>query len=188
MGLFDGIPSGAVVENVGIVNGSVTGNSNVGGIAGGSTGTISCSYLDGSVVGKMCVGGLVGHNGGTVSNSYVTGSVSGYMYVGGLVAMHSKGNVSNSYVTGSVSGDVQLGALVGYYIGGSVSNSFWDREASGVEESEGGTEKTTVEMKELATFSGAGWNIVPVTPGERNSGYTWNIVDGETYPFLSWQS
>ena len=187
VGLFDSILTGAVIENLGIVNGSMTGNSNVGSIAGGSMGAINRSYSGESVSGKMCVGGLVGHNGGTVTNSYVTGNVSGDMYVGGLVAMHSKGDVSNSYVTGSVSGDVRVGALVGYYVGGSVNNSFWDTETSGQSTSDGGTGKTTAEMKNIATFSGAGWNITTVGPGERNTSYLWNIVDGQTYPFLSWQ-
>jgi hypothetical protein len=36
---------------------------------------------------------------------------------------------------------------------------------------------------------GAGWNIVAVAnPATRNPSYTWNIIDGQTYPFLSWQS
>ena len=71
----------------------------------------------------------------------------------------------------------------------SVRNSFWDLEISGMEGSDGGTGKTTAEMQDIATFSGAGWNIVAVGgSGERNPAYIWNIVDGETYPFLSWQS
>jgi hypothetical protein len=52
-----------------------------------------------------------------------------------------------------------------------------------------GTGKTTAEMKNVATFSGAGWSIVAVFhPGTPNASYIWNIVDGGTYPFLSWQS
>jgi hypothetical protein len=43
-------------------------------------------------------------------------------------------------------------------------------------------------MKSIATFSGADWNIIAVDPGETNESYIWNIVDGDTYPFLSWQS
>ncbi len=187
-GLFDVILRGAVVENVGIVNGSVTGGTGVGVLAGGSTGTISCSYCDGAVTGDMSVGGLVGQNGGTVTDSYVTGSVSGTMYVGGLVAMNSLGTVNNCYFTGSVSGNVYVGGLAGRNIDGSVSNSYWDREASGIEDSEGGTGKSTAEMKNLTTFSDAGWSIIAVAPDERNPSYSWNIVDDETYPFLSWQS
>jgi hypothetical protein len=43
-------------------------------------------------------------------------------------------------------------------------------------------------MKNIATFSGAAWNIIAVAnPGTRNPAYTWNIANGVTYPFLSWQ-
>jgi hypothetical protein len=69
-----------------------------------------------------------------------------------------------------------------------VRNSFWDIETSGQSTSAGGTGKTTAEMKNLATFAGAVWDIVAVDHGETNPAYTWNIVDGETYPFLGWQS
>jgi hypothetical protein len=58
-----------------------------------------------------------------------------------------------------------------------------------MEESDGGTGKTTAEMKSITTFSGAAWNIVAVASvGVRNPAYIWNIVTGVTYPFLSWQS
>jgi hypothetical protein len=44
-------------------------------------------------------------------------------------------------------------------------------------------------MKNISTFSGAGWGIVAVADsGTRNIACIWNIVDGVTYPFLSWQS
>jgi len=43
-------------------------------------------------------------------------------------------------------------------------------------------------MKNITTFSGAEWDIITVNSlGERNPAYIWNIVDDETYPFLSWQ-
>jgi hypothetical protein len=43
-------------------------------------------------------------------------------------------------------------------------------------------------MQDISTFTGAAWDIIAVAnPGERNTSYIWNIVDGETYPFLSWQ-
>ena len=52
----------------------------------------------------------------------------------------------------------------------------------------GGTGKTTAEMKDIATFSGVGWDIIAVAdPGTRNPVYTWNMVNDATYPFLSWQ-
>jgi hypothetical protein len=104
------------------------------------------------------------------------------------VGINYYGSVSNSYSTGSVTGSTQVGGLVGYNKG-TVNNSLWDIETSGQTTSDGGTGKTTAEMKSITTFSGAGWNIIVVAdPGTRDPAYMWNIVDGATYPFLSWQS
>jgi len=88
-----------------------------------------------------------------------------------------------------VSGNNGVGGLVGANEEeGTVSDSFWDTETSGQTTSDGGTGKTTAEMQDIAIFSGAGWNIIAVAPGTTNPAYTWNIVNGVTYPFLSWQS
>jgi hypothetical protein len=96
--------------------------------------------------------------------------------------------VSNSYSTGSVAGNESVGGLTGSNDEATVSNSFWDTETSGQATSYGGTGKTTAEMQDIATFSGAAWDIVAVAnPDTRNPSYIWNIVDDETYPFLSWQ-
>jgi len=71
---------------------------------------------------------------------------------------------------------------------GIVSNSFWDIETSGQATSGSGTGKSTTEMKDITTFSGATWDIIAVAnPSTRSLSYIWNIVDDETYPFLSWQ-
>jgi hypothetical protein len=98
--------------------------------------------------------------------------------------------VSNSYSTGKVAGtgkqqSLYVGGLVGYSIG-TVSNSFWDIQTSGQATSAGGTGKTTAEMQNIDTFLGAAWDIIAVAHEETNPAYTWNIVDGQTYPFLSW--
>jgi hypothetical protein len=188
---------GALVgHNAGAVNnsyssGSVTGDSRVGGLVGWNQATLSNSYSNCSVTGSTRVGGLTGDNWyyrGTVSNSYSTGGVTGSTRVGGLVGINYYGSVTNSYSTGSVTGSSQVGGLVGYNKG-TVNNSFWDRATSGMEVSDGGTRKTTVEMMDITTFSGVGWNIIAAAdPGTRNPVYMWNIVDGVTYPFLSWQS
>jgi len=74
------------------------------------------------------------------------------------------------------------------YSNNTVSNCFWDTETSGQTTSAGGTGKTTAEMKDFTTFSGATWNITAVAnSGTRNPAYIWNIVDDVTCPFLSWQ-
>jgi len=184
-----------VGHNEGLVNnsyssGSVTGEERVGGLVGWNQATLSNSYSSCSVTGEERVGGLVGDNWyerGILSNSYSTGSVTGDSQVGGLVGVNFYGNVTHSYSTGSVTGDSQVGGLVGYNKA-IVSNSFWDIQTSGQATSDGGIGKTTVEMQNIATFSGAAWNIVAVAPGETNPACNWNIVDGQTYPFLSWQS
>jgi hypothetical protein len=168
--------------------GSVAGEWAVGGLVGGNLGGIvgKC-YATGSVTGEDYVGGLTGDNQGILSNSYSVGNVSGEWYVGGLVGDNdSLGVVTNSFASGSVYGYSFVGGLVGSNWG-TVSNSFWDMDNSGVIESDGGTGRTTVEMYSIATFSGAGWNIIAVASGRSDPAYIWNIVDGQAYPFLSWQ-
>jgi len=239
VGLFGVVEAGGVIENVGVVNGNITGykavgslvgynrgtvrNSyargnvagdlDIGSLVGVNDGTVSTSYSSGSLTGRDGIGGLVGKNegtmsnsysivtmigndfvgnlvgvnGGTVSNSYTSGTVNGSNFVGGL-AGRNEGAVSKCYSTGNVTGDEHIGGLVGQNLYGVVSNSFWDTQTSGQANSDGGTGKTTVEMQDIATFAGAGWNITAVDPDETNLTYTWNIVDTVTYPFLSWQS
>jgi hypothetical protein len=182
--------------------GSVTGNKYVGGLLGdNSGGTMSDSYSTGSVTGEEVVGGLVGRNTGSVNDSYSSGDVTGTWGVGGLVGSNGyltyDGTVSKCYSTGNITGDEYVGGLVGKNEGsapmdgvnfnGTVSYSFWDTQTSGQATSDGGTGKTTAQMKKIATFSGAAWNIIAVAPGSTNTTYIWNIVNNVTYPFLSWQ-
>jgi len=139
------------------------------------------------VAGAYVVGGLVGVNLGTVSNSYATGNVSDSSHAGGLVGVNG-GLVSNCYSTGNVRDSFRVGGLVGLNSGGGdVTRSFWDTETSGEANSAGGTGKNTMQMKNRATFTD--WDITAVSdPDTPNTAYMWNIVDGQTYPFLSWQS
>ena len=185
-----------VAENNGAVyNSYSTGNSvnafssrNLGGLVGKNRGIVCNSYSTYSVsVSNQYVGGLVGINYGTVNNSYSTGNVSGNSEVGGLVGFNG-GTINNSYSTGSVSGVYYVGGLVGWPSDSTATNSFWDTETSGQATSHGGTGKNTTEMHDFSTFFNVGWNITAITnPSTRNTSYLWNIVDDETYPFLSWE-
>jgi mucin-19 len=193
VGLFGYLASGGEISGVGVESVDLTGAVWVGGLVGQSfLGTVRNCYSTGSVTtGDYGAGGLVGCNEGTVSESYSACSVTGDWRVGGLVGCN-EGIVSNSYSTGRVTGNSFLGGLVGqnYESGAVVNSSFWDTETSGQAASEDGTGtgKTTAEMRSIATFSSAGWNIIAVVnPGVRNPSHIWNIVDGQTYPFLSWQ-
>jgi hypothetical protein len=181
--------------------GSVNGNLNVGGLVGENYGTVSNSYSTADVTGEYGVGGLAGGNYGAVgvpglavegfisslSNSYSTGNVTGNEEVGGLVGLNDGGTVSNCYSTGSVSGNEDVGGLAGRNYG-TVHDSFWDIETSGQATSDGGTGRTTAQMKSITTFSSAGWNVIAVGGSdERDPAYIWNIANVVTYPFLSWQ-
>jgi len=125
IGLF-GCMAG-VVHNLGLVGGSVHGNSFVGSLAGTNNGTISDVYATGSVTASSNnVGGLVGLNdAGTINNAYATGDVSGGIAVGGLVGnSHFSPMIANAYATGSVSGDVSVGGLIGQNFSSIVSNAY----------------------------------------------------------------
>jgi hypothetical protein len=187
VGLFGVVDKGGVIKDIGAVNVTVIGEYYIGALVGRNRGTVSNSYSIGNVTGEQWgVGGLVGVNHGTMNNSYSTCNVIGNGAIGGL-AGYNDFTVSNSYSTGDVTGSYDIGGLVGVN-NATVSNSFWDTETSGQTTSAGGTGKTTAEMQDIATFSGAGWNIIAVAPGETDPTYIWNIVDNVTYPFLSWQS
>lgn len=190
----------------------VTGGMGAGGLVGLNEGMVSNSYSSSGVAGDEYVGGLAGHNwDGIVSNCYSTSNVTGNSRVGSLVGYNNHyAIVDTSYASGSVTGNDSVGGLVGYNqatvnscyssgrvagnssVGGlvgnntaAVSNSFWDIETSGILVSDGGMGKTTVEMQDIATFLAVWWDITAVAHGETNDAYAWNIVDGESYPFLS---
>lgn len=222
IGLFGFVGRAGAIENVGLVNPTVTGNEYVGALVGrnfdgvvtncysaGSAGsvkgyirvgglvgwnqdTVSTSYSTLHVGYARSVGGLVGYNTGTVSNSYSSGSVIGFQYVGGLVGtIHVGGGVNNCYSSTSVTYEVPpKGGLIGcnYMFVGGVKASFWDIQTSRQHDSAGGTGKNTTGMKDINIFLSAGWNITAVAnPDTRDPSSIWNIVNGESYPFLSWQ-
>jgi len=179
--------------------GSVVGNSGVGGLLGGNMGTVSNCYSTASAGGHMVVGGLVGMNSrGSVTDSYATGSVTrvrgGNLSFGGFVGRNREGQIVNCYSTGSVhcrdGDDFAENGFAGSVVtdgGYEMTGNYWDVETSRQSATAGdATGLTTTEMMDVATFEG--WSIRAVDdPGRRNTAYTWNMVDGETYPFLSWQ-
>jgi filamentous hemagglutinin family protein len=169
----------ATIANVGLVNVSITGGFQTGGLLGRVSGTVSNCYVTGTVTGTSdYVGGLVGLNAGSVSDSYstatVNGNIYGSTYVGGLVGrLDTGGSITNSYSTGVVTGFASVGGLVGYNYGvGPIVNSYWDTDTSLQDISDGGTGKTTAEMKQQATF--AGWDFTN----------TWAITENVNYPWI----
>ena len=173
-----GAPSSATISECYTI-GSVSGNDYIGGFTGWSyLLTISQCYSTGDVSGTDdYVGGFAGvSQGDNTSNCYARGDVSGDRYIGGLIGYsYSSEVVTNCYSTGAVTGNTDVGGLLGYSEG-TITNCFWDITTSGQAASDGGTGKTTAQMKTLATFYDASWDIAP-TATDRNDGY----------PFLSWE-
>ena len=145
IGLF-GNTDGAILENIAIVNASITGAESVGGLVGVANNSIinSC-YTKGSISSPSYygrIGGLAGYvKSSTISNCYsfasVTGTRSGgTRTLGGLVGYIYTGEINNSYSTGLVSGGLEyVGGLVGYQVSSPANNCFWDTETSNQETS-----------------------------------------------------
>ena len=183
--------------------GHVMGNTSIGGLVGTNAhlGSIANCYATGSVTGNEYVGGLVGQNGdhSSIMNSYARGTVtrsSGTKNdIGGFVgANRHNSRIINCYSTGRViyegaDDPTQKGfcGVVTLRYGYEMYGNFWDMDTSGQIDTGGdATGKTTAEMKDIATFIQAGWEITPVPhQDQRNGTMAWNIVEGETYPFLS---
>jgi hypothetical protein len=166
--------------------GNINGIQDVGGLVGWNVyGAIDYSYAIGDVNSTgNDVGGLVGNNIGTLEFCYSRGMVTTTGHdLGGLVGINS-GTIDSCYATGTVSGG---GNNVGGLVGKNdewlddVMNCFWDMDASGQMTSDGGTGKTTAEMKTKSTFTDAGWDftIVPI----------WKMTSqiNDSYPSLAWQ-
>ena len=130
-GLFGIIDIGSI-QNIGLTNVDITGKDLVGGLVGGSIGTIQNSYATGTVSGNHHVGGLVGWNELTIQNSYAIATVSGNNHVGGLVGWNQGATIQNSYATGTVSGNSHVGGLLGTNHNGSgtITASYYDNETN----------------------------------------------------------
>jgi hypothetical protein len=131
VGLFAYVGTTGVVQNVGLVGGSVTSGNYTGALVGSNYGMVNNSYATSPVTGGFHTGGLVGQNYGTVKNSHATGAVSSSGYgTGGLVGVsgtysnYSATHISNSYATGAVTSTrAAVGGLAGVDYG-TIDNTY----------------------------------------------------------------
>ena len=113
-GALVGSISSGTISNCYVEGGKVSGDKNVGGLAGSNGGSINASYSTCTVTGNDYVGGLVGRAfEGNFTASYSTGTVTGNEYVGGLMGLLHHGSIATSYSTSTVSGNRLVGGLVG---------------------------------------------------------------------------
>ena len=133
VGLFGYVGSGGQLCNVALTNASVTGQSNVGVLAGDFSSAASNNfYVQGTSTGSGTgndVGGLIGNINTTtavITNAHAAVTVtspSNSLSTGGLIG-NGQGTVVNSYATGNVSGYSQVGGLIGTMSDGSITNSY----------------------------------------------------------------
>ncbi len=167
-------------ENAYITNSSahatVSGEERVGGLVGDNIlGSISSSYTSGIVTGHERVGGLTGFSSGSISSSYAESEVSGSRYAGGLVGRNWFGSILKSLATGIITGDRDIGGLIGSNYQGQITGSYYDTETTQQIDTGKGIPKSTEEMMQKDTFE------------EWDFDKTWDIIEGETYPFLRWE-
>lgn len=140
-GAFSYIGQTGTVKDL-IIFGSITGNNNIGGIAGKSEGTIENCYNAANVIGNRYVGGIAGYLGekniaAFVENCSNTGNISataskrGQGQAGGIAGyiQNSSSVISNCCNSGAVTAKTQAGAIAGY-CQGTVKNCYWDMTRS----------------------------------------------------------
>ena len=137
IGLF-GVATDAKIRNIGLAGDllSITGYSNVGGLAGIlSRATVTGNYVIGVVTGDDDVGGLAGEVvGSIISSSYVIATVSSRRDVGGLAGRVANTSVSTSYAKGTVNSTyINVGGLMGRIEHSIVSASYAANAVAGDE-------------------------------------------------------
>lgn len=125
-GLFGVVGSSGIISNTILSTATVSGNLEVGSLAGANYGSITKSAITGgSVTGIQRIGGLVGSNYGAMTYDYSNNSVyfnptsSATCCAGGLIAeAYSSGTINNSYSRSSVTMTYNVynqGAVGGLY-------------------------------------------------------------------------
>ncbi len=214
VGLFGATGEDAVIENVVLVDIDVSGNQQVGGLAGSSRGLISDSAVTGVIEGaesEIRTGGLAGlvTGGGEVERCFADGTVSGGEFVGGLVGHQGSSIVRDSYSTAEVSGEDRVGGLTGTMSGSGeqeIYNSYAAGPVAGDEERVGALvgrslAGTTVEAsywdEDTATVTeSAEGDPLDTESFDSEEPFDWDFddvwtigeaPDGVTRPILQWQ-
>lgn len=192
--------------------GSVTGTSEVGGIAGevGSGSIVSYSRATGAVSGTSLVGGLVGYLwSSSVNDSYAAGSVTATDGSAGGVAGYverfdppligptvSAADLERTYATGAVSGTDATGGLTGFLDSyGVILASHWSTTANSTLNGIG------VNISTITTVDPPGSSLIVLQDIDTYSDWTitngwtafaaptsvWGICDGDGTPYLLWE-
>ena len=169
-GLIGEAVSGTIIQRCSS-KGDIAGSRFVGGFIGSSSADeITESYATGNVTSHDGVAGgfMAGHYGISIKDCYalgdITETVAGFGMIGGFVG-ENESTIENSYSIGTPSGFADVGGFCGSNnvgLGGVITNCFWDTQTSGTAVSDGGTGKTTSQMKTKSTFTSAGWDFIVI--------------------------
>jgi hypothetical protein len=197
------------------VGGLVGSNQNSWIISCFATGTVNGYSAVGGLLGDNEISStmfLESNEASKIISCFATGRVSGYSIVGGLLGANAAGQVIDCYSTGRVTGTEEVGGLVGWSVSFEkhcetacspscvevcnydpvpdptrIESSFWNTQTSRQSTSAGGTGKTLMEMRTLATFTSAGWDFTNETANGTHD--TWRMcADGMSYPEPSWMT
>ncbi len=177
--------NGGKISNVGILNSYFCGFSQVGGVCGYNSSTITNCYnkgvVDGTADGASSFGGVCGCNLGILTNCYNTGIVSGQLFVGG-VSGNNNGTITNCYNTGIVKGQSFVGGVSGNN-SRTITNCYYDSTIyTGVAIGENLETTTKVEGKTTDEFkTGEVAYLLQLDQSDEVWGQT---IGTDTYPTL----
>ncbi|MDR9453891.1 MAG: fibronectin type III domain-containing protein, partial [Wenzhouxiangella sp.] len=129
-------PGAGPLTNIRVTGRVTSSSSRVGCLVGESYADISNAHADCTVSGSFAVGGLVGDSRGAVEKSSSAGSVQGQTSVGGLLGQ-SLDPVQQSFSRASVSGDSSVGGLIGQNMA-SITDAYATGSVAGTATSTGG--------------------------------------------------
>lgn len=164
------------------------------------------SFATGDVSGHDDIAGFLGFGAScdiTIRDSYSRGNVTPSTPGdgGSFISFMNSGTVTNSYSTGSVAGQTNAGFIFDANTCTGCINNFYDSETTGQSlagsDTVVGTDKTTAQMKTLATFTDtatagltSAWDFVGTPNDDAGNTDDWKIdgVTNDGYPFLTSQT
>jgi len=118
VGLFNNLGHYAKVENLILTDAKITGENNVGGLAGGMYDSAAAvnNHIEADVTGSTMVGGLTGYISGSAEakNNHIEADTTGKVLVGGLAGlMRDYVTAKNNHIEGNVTGNKDVDKLAG---------------------------------------------------------------------------
>lgn len=140
-------------------------------------GSVDRCCAEGTVKGFNQVGGLIGYAGkkADISNSYARGKVtatSSSAYAGGFIGCAQDVEIRNSYAACTVSKSSSSYGFAYIHASATVEDSYYDSQISGFNNNAYNVGKLTIALTNMNFFRN--WDFENI----------WNIVEGETYPYL----